>query len=330
MRDFMNYMITALFLIVLLTHISDVEAQQSVPAVLLVKKYNKGIYRNVDEFLENYPSIKKDFKLVKRKPDERNWLGGGEYSLFVKDTVLTRDQLRDVWGVSTGDTIYINTSNYGYGPGFEKISGLGRYCYWQGRANKAMYSGMIPGDKSNNGSALGVVDITYDAGYILNPNNGKIFSLTRNIMRKILADDSQLLSQYNRERKENESEILLQYIRLYNEKHSDEIGVRTYDVVCYRRQKSERQEPLKIVMNDSISFKILPGEIFEKVVSQATIKVCIGNICTEWTLLDHTLNYIECSFMEEDSEPVSKLVKRNVGEYYTMNNNSRVRQTREE
>jgi len=285
---------------------------QELPPIFKVEKFKKGIYRNVDEFLNDAPSIHREFKIIRRPPLHQEWLLGGEFSLSFEDSTLNRKLLKEIWGVSTGEKILINTSNYGSMLGFEELIGLGRYCYWKGKGTRI--NNMT---SPNDAQPLSIESKYYECIYILNPNNGKIFELTDELMQVILTNDNELLQRFSDEKKKNNDfELHQSYIRQYNASHMGEIDVNPYDVVFYRRRKKESEIPIQLIINDSVYYDIPASKVLEYKIRTPEIKICVDGFCQNFKISITEKNYFECSKPLGKSKSIFRKVESKVGVFY--------------
>ena len=94
---------------------------------------------------------------------------------------------------------------------FVKVNYLGRYCYFEQRGIDVV-AGVGPTGYSSK---------TYLQMTALDINTGKFFTLYKNNVREILANDPDLLEDFKNEKKKNKA--LKDYLISYSEKHQDEI-----------------------------------------------------------------------------------------------------------
>ena len=202
---------------------------QSMPKILTVDKFQKGIYKDFEEFLNDSPSISFDFELNATTKSKQFWLGGGGFDLVIKDTGtgISKKIKKSFWGVSTGDSIFIAVKNFQEnGKGFEKILSLGRYCVVRATPAQAQVGPLF----GAIGVAITKIGMAIDRAekdvYILNVNNGKFFFLHRLLMLKILSDDAELLESYKIEKKPDDLDTMVLLIKEYNKRHGDQVKLR--------------------------------------------------------------------------------------------------------
>jgi hypothetical protein len=290
---------------------------QNLPPILKANKPKRGIYLSFDEFLNNAPSIQSEFELTTRS---KGTLGGKVYKLILKKSDPLKKKAYKFWGVSTGDSAYVNVANYQAAEGYIKLLSLGRYCYTKGitsltyrdpGAAVVLGGGMLAGT---------IINLPREAGYILNINTGNFYMLHRDNMTKILSKDGELLSAYSAEEEKNkkDADVMLSYIERYNQRHPEQIGrkEKLAKVTLYRREKKERKDTVNIVTGDSLQYSMEPGAITAITTAEKMITLCAGEECKDFNLVVDAMNYIECSYKE--GNPRIQLIpqEKKVGEFY--------------
>jgi len=90
----------------------------------------------------------------------------------------------------------------------------------------------------------------------------------------------------------------------------------------YRRDKKQTNEPLNIIVNDSLQYSFVPNS-FESLffkLGSPPVKVCYGlgfNNCFIVKLNGDETKYIECSLSEKDQIPKLIEIEKADGEYYS-------------
>ena len=179
--------------------------------------FKKGIYRSFHEFKYNTPSVPlPDGYMIEE--DSRKYSMGGmdtvssgkhiNYHLILPDESLRNDS---IWGFCDGKNIYYNGDHF-YRPQskFERISYLGRYCYfplWRPKEPTSLHT-FLP----NRVMRMGI-----------NINNGMVFEIGYTYMKAILSKDPIIYAKYKQESNKDKSEKNIQYLREYSESHEDEI-----------------------------------------------------------------------------------------------------------
>lgn len=181
----------------------------------------KGLYRSFEEFRRNSPSITRDFKVVSRKGNKKHEDGG--FDIVLNDTLISpRIVHKEMWGFSTGKAIYVNAHNFQRGHGFYELLHIGRYSYVEGTDPMATPTKKLSGTTASFASRT-----DNKMGYLLNLNNGKFYLLNQEALEKILFQDTALLQQFQQEDKRGDKatrrELMFRYVRLYNERHAQEI-----------------------------------------------------------------------------------------------------------
>jgi len=181
----------------------------------------KGLYRSFEEFRRNAPSIIRDFELVNRQGNKKHEEDG--FDIVLKDTLISQRVVhKEMWGFSTGKTVYVNAHNFQRGHGFYELLHIGRYSYVEGTDPMAR-----PTKKLSGTTATFASRTDHKMGYLLNLNNGKFYLLNQEALEKILSQDAALLRQFQQEDKQGDKttrrELMFRYVRLYNERHAQEI-----------------------------------------------------------------------------------------------------------
>jgi hypothetical protein len=192
---------------------------------------------------------------------------------------------------------------------------MGRYCYMKG------VSSLSQGDyKALPGGAIkgGTGGIPYDAAFILNINNGNFFMLDKFLMEKVLEKDDELLTAYTNEKKQKDPEVILSYIKRYNERHTDEIGVREKlaQLTIYRREKKQQPAPVTIVSSDSVQFALTPSDYRVFYLKKGMVTLCIGKQCETFSLSIDEVTYLECTYKAGETRAELLIRPKKEGEFY--------------
>lgn len=225
--------------------------------------------------------------------------------------------MRQFWGVSDGESIYVNEGLYGGRLNFKKLLGLGRYCYFKGSVPTDYATPTLAGGVVLGAATAVAVEIDGDYPYILNINNGNFFLLDKKTLGMILKRDTELQLRFEEEDRKSKRNTLLSYIVKYNERHEDEITFNkpdTIDVVIYRRQKKEKPVSFTLMAGDTLQLSIAPNSLNSMAWMNDSLEICAGAACKTFGLVRKRTNYIECSWKE--SAPEFKLVEPKVGEFY--------------
>jgi hypothetical protein len=190
--------------------------------ILKCRQLQKGLYRSYEEFRHNAPSITRDFAVISNDNKKNKWAGNG-FSVEMKDTLISpRIIQREMWGFCDGKTIFVNAHNFQRSYGFHPLLHLGRYAYLEGIDPMAESTEKLSGVRT---SFVNVAD--NKLGYLLNLNNGKFYPLHQEDLEKILSQDPVLFGQFQREDKRGDKatrrELMFRYVKLYNERHPEEI-----------------------------------------------------------------------------------------------------------
>ncbi|MEM8568833.1 MAG: DUF6563 family protein [Bacteroidota bacterium] len=211
----------------------------------------RGLYLSFEEFINNSPSITSDFELVPRSHGKQFFLGGGHFDIILKDTLIKKSFLRQkVWGLCTGDSVYLNAVSWDLKFDYTVIKELGRYCYLESVR-----------------SLSGALKTT--TAFILNVNNGKFFELDYTVLETMLDSDPELLARYKQEKRYQKREVMLAYLREYNQRNRFEIDLLGQEpedysgkVVLFRKIKKEDSEGLEVSIDNGNAISMKPGKTF--------------------------------------------------------------------
>lgn len=186
--------------------------------ILKTSKLNKGVYFSFNDFKENSPDSKKQFSLDKNA-DYYTFLVQNE-----NNTLLTENE---VWGISTGDSIYINNLKFSKNKGFKRLIKLGYpYSYFKGTSSNSELS-----DVSARTLLFGVIigAVAVAASFVpqeyivlLNMKTGEFYVLNDANFEKLLQNDADLMHKYEKILKiEDNDQFMYQLLDEYNIKHKN-------------------------------------------------------------------------------------------------------------
>lgn len=171
------------------------------------KQPQRGIYYNFNELKTNTPSGTSEF--------QENSVSGPVITYQIKGGEKNK-RIKDAFGFSDGQSIYVNANTYGNGNYYVKVELVGRYLFFrdQGGSNIGL-GGAI---------AIGPVAIGTGGGnsikaYILDMENGTVETLNAKTLRLILSRDRELSQAFEQEKQRNNVGVLYEYIKRYNEKY---------------------------------------------------------------------------------------------------------------
>lgn len=296
---------------------------QKLPAILTTTRYEKGVYKDFSEFLRNSPSITTDFQIISSSGKQRIENGTADFKLIMLDSAVRRRDVKKFWGACDGESIYVNEMLYDGPLRFKRIQGLGRYCYFYGSAPTNYY--VIPVAAGGGGGLMGgAIPGAVIAGpspqvlYILNINNGKFYILDKTLLRIILKQDNELLTRYEAAERKNKDEVLVGYIKEYNSRHESEAYVEVLDpieVVFYRRDKKEPNNPVTLNIGDSTRLEINSYDRLKYFSTSARLSFCINDNCGEIPLARKRVNYIECVLNKKHDRFELIAVDLKIGEF---------------
>ena len=173
--------------------------------IVKTKVFRKGFYRNMNEFKTNSPSFTPNFSTYKYDKSAEYFLKVKGVDLILTDRTEKRINIGDpVWGFCDGAKVYYVDDN-----AVSEILLFGHYCIYR----KAQFGADLnynPWSMNN--------EYKTPPDYVLNILTGKTMIISvKNLKNIILADDPDLLEQFN---KENiPKSVLFLYVKKYNERH---------------------------------------------------------------------------------------------------------------
>lgn len=157
-------------------------------------KLKAGIYRSFEEFKYNNPSLEFDYN-IRTKERGYGFLNSEGWVQFYKIDMERKETrtIGSVFGFCDGRNVYINEDNPDLQKNteFAKVEFYGEFCYFEG----VSYSYMT------TGAGMGATATTSRTEKILSINTGKVTILSKSLIRKLLAIDKELLSEFNKEKK---------------------------------------------------------------------------------------------------------------------------------
>jgi hypothetical protein len=184
----------------------------------------KGIYKTFEEFKTNSPSITLDWQVIGGDVSNRYALLEG---LASNDTVYWLniqkeecEKIGDIWGFCDGIHVYINmqltisrkrskeTGNpvkvFKPNAQFNKLLSMGRYCYYFSALNTGMSGAYLT-----------------RCSFALDINTGKEIEIQS--IKELISSDPELVEGYRNEKFFHEEDLYFKYIKLYSDKHKEEI-----------------------------------------------------------------------------------------------------------
>jgi hypothetical protein len=189
--------------------------------------YPEGGYKNAAEVAARKPSVHFRFHPEMRSAKEIKLIGGNDYSIQSESDGADRKYIQqDLYAVSAGDSLYINTLIHKLPSGYSKALSEGRYvAFKSGFRDKKKQrviittTALVPGvnllglttaslallskAKSSERYLL-VLDIETEIFYLLD----------RNFLLKIVKDFPEIEYQYAMEPEQNQEETLVRYVSM--------------------------------------------------------------------------------------------------------------------
>lgn len=283
--------------------------------ILNTDQYKKGIYLNFEEFKYNSPSLSSTFELI----PERNGLN---YRLLISDTVVDKKFLKKVWGVNTGEEVYVNSLSYQNNNGFTLLTEIGRYCVFKDKVslsqkNSGAYHALTLTGGLIGGAIAGAIPT--ETAIALNMNNGNFYVLRKETMMLILESEPDLLEEYKNHKRKGDEDVIIDYIHHYNARNKDELKRQKPSpatLVIYRRNKRELQDLVAVSVDDSLVVQLPVNDFIElQVEALRDVEACINDMCVTFSAIPENLYFIECG-KSAKSGFYLRNVPVNEGEYY--------------
>lgn len=189
-------------------------------------KYQKGIYLSYDEVIANKPSANYNVVLEKRTESEIKMNGGNDYQLNTLDDSTNRSDLKKlVVAYSDGENLYLNCFKLEISKWYAKVISDKKYFIFSGSfPNKYKDYGLeldkLPFMFGGLGGGLSAMKLALlRFPYIMEKSTKKITLVSEKNIAEILANDEELLKEYNQDIEKNKIETILQYLTKWNERY---------------------------------------------------------------------------------------------------------------
>jgi hypothetical protein len=170
------------------------------------------VFLNFEEFRNNTPSIHPINIFLEQTGEDKYTL---KYQ--VDSAGSTEKYKKRIWGFSDSNNIYIKYNSH-----YAKFMAVGRICvfkYFQ--ESRTQWTGGIPANSSHMGiPASSYKTQEHERSYILDVNTGNKFTLKASAVKKLIADDPELLAEFNQLSEYHQERDKLTYIRKYNERNA--------------------------------------------------------------------------------------------------------------
>ncbi len=186
----------------------------SISAFSQTNPFPKGVYMSVDEILKRSPSKQYNATVEKRNSDDMVMMGGNEYKILSADGTIKKSIFKkQIWGYSTGDSMFVNAYQFELQLWYCKILNEGKYLIFygampQGEASAAVFMG-------------GMIAAAVIAGqsylYVIHPETGEVNKLKK-FLPKLLEQYPDLKQAFENEKDKKDNETLIKYITLINQK----------------------------------------------------------------------------------------------------------------
>ena len=185
--------------------------------------FPKGAYMKVEEIKGKSPSNPLELKVIKRTKGDIKMIGGNDYKLVSADKTVAGKTLRkELLAYSNGDTLYLNCLPYKLQQWYAAIISSGKYLIFKGGIpmDNKMYKNQI----AISGVAFGAIGGAFAGAqmalmrflYALDLETNTVEMIVPETLRKLLANRSGLLEQYNQEPKPEDESTLIKYLKMLN------------------------------------------------------------------------------------------------------------------
>ncbi len=180
-----------------------------------------GGYTSLDEIRNASPSYSSTFNVIKRSRGDIAAWGGSDYK--VENVKISNKELKSIYAVSAGDSIYFNSKKVSGRGGFSGVEIFGRFTVvnsnWPTQKiaseiglGKFEYSGLAKTGGAIGGGAAGKQLALARVPIIIDLNTGVKYSLSKSSLKKLFEKD--YIELYNTLEKEGEvsNELLIEYL----------------------------------------------------------------------------------------------------------------------
>lgn len=154
---------------------------------------SKNVFKSFLEFKEMSPSQKFDFQLKHRTMGNVFMTGGITNHRITKAKPSTTLEYltKEAWGVFVNDSVFINSYPYSKLLGFNKILGVGQYCYFIGEPARIKEEQVKLGIIKEGEPQKGVCCKT---SYVILPD-GDVKWLNPVYLKELISDNSELMAE---------------------------------------------------------------------------------------------------------------------------------------
>ena len=179
---------------------------QSQPSIINDTILKTGIYKNFQEFKTNSPSIEFNYDIL-TKDEPYGFLGLSKVAVYRIDIEKKKAvDIGEVFGFCDGKHIYINDDDRMLNPktNFRRIEYLGAYGYFESTFHSI-----------SNYTGQGITIMTYLDKKVIDTNTGRVSILDKSTLRTIIADDKELLNEFNNASWKNKKlkDYLIKYLK---------------------------------------------------------------------------------------------------------------------
>ena len=186
-----------------------------------------GGYRNFEDLRNHQPSVHAVFQAVARTTDDLKMMGGNDYYIKSESEGITKDLIqKDLYAVSTSDTLYLNTSVHMLPAGYSKSLTEGRFLAFRSgfrdkKKGRVMSAAMAMGLTGALIASLSKAKSGIERFLLaMDVSTGKLTLLDRNFLLSILKPYPDLEYQYALEQEQSNEKTLLKYVQMVDKKVS--------------------------------------------------------------------------------------------------------------
>lgn len=162
-------------------------------ALQLFGQEPKNVFKSYTEFEELKPSLNYDF-VLKHRTTGNVFMTGGITNYRIKKakpSTALNYLTKEAWGVFVNDSVFINSYPYSKLIGYNKILGIGHYCYFIGEPARLQAEQLKLGIIKEGDSQKGVCCKT---SYVILPD-GTIKWLNPEYLKELISDNTALMDE---------------------------------------------------------------------------------------------------------------------------------------
>ncbi len=188
--------------------------------------YPKGVYTSFEQLMAKNPASAAELEVERRTDGDIKMNGGNDYKLSATDESITKKAIKnDYLAYSDGDSLYINGFRYKVQYWYAPVLSDGKFVVI--KAGLSMDS-KIQKEQLKNRAQLGYLLGPVGGGiqgaklamlrfiYVIDKENNQISTVSRDVLKGLLAENPTILSQYIAEGEPSDQDVFLKYLVLLN------------------------------------------------------------------------------------------------------------------